>query len=44
VVLESSLQKLDELIPIGRRMRRIAPQSAGILSDGAGHGRKYPQG
>ncbi|MFZ0592782.1 MAG: heavy metal translocating P-type ATPase, partial [Bryobacteraceae bacterium] len=28
VVMESSLQKLDELIHIGRRMRRIALESA----------------
>ena len=46
VVMESSLQKVDELIHIGRRMRRIALQSAvggmalstiGMLVAAAGH-------
>jgi P-type E1-E2 ATPase len=46
VIMESSLQKVDELIHIGRRMRRIALQSAvggmavsviGMLIAAAGH-------
>jgi P-type E1-E2 ATPase len=46
VVLESSLQKVDELLHIGRRLRRIALQSAvggmalsvlGMLVAAAGH-------
>ncbi|HEX2330875.1 MAG TPA: heavy metal translocating P-type ATPase [Candidatus Angelobacter sp.] len=38
VVLDSSLRKIDELLHIGRRMRRIAAQSAvgGIALSGAG--------